>query len=553
MEKKFNFDKDGLYFLPLGGSGEIGMNLNVYICQGQMLIVDIGVSFESLPGVEVVMPDVRALRGCRKKIRGIVLTHAHEDHIGAIAYLWEALGEPPIYATPFTAGLVRHKLKEWKVKATVTEVPLSGTVDLSPFEVTFVTLTHSIPEPNALAIKTPLGTILHTGDWKIDAHPLIGETTDEKALKALGKKGILAIVSDSTSVFEKGWSGSEKSVQKTLVDLVQQHTQGRVVIACFASNVARLLSCWEAAKASGRRLGLVGRSFERIDQVARSCGYFHDIEPFLKETEIQKVDRKRTLIASTGSQGESRAALMRMAHNQHPRVRLEEGDVVIFSSRIIPGNEKAIFALQNQLVRRGIEVLTHKEVEDIHVSGHPSEDELIQMYQWVKPRMAIPVHGEDRHLHAHAELARRLGVKEVLPPRNGQVIRLAPDPLAVVGEVYAGRLALDGHRLIPCQGNILSERFQMMAFGFAQIAVALTAGGKLRDAQIHLWGLAEPEEQEDLFLCVEHAVQQTLSRLSSEERGNYEALIHHLRQATRRVMNEVIGKKPFVSVQVLRV
>ncbi len=553
MEKTFTFEKDGLYFLPLGGSGEIGMNLNVYVCQEKLLIVDVGVSFENTLGVEVIMPDIRALRSLRKKICGIVLTHAHEDHVGAIAHLWDALGGPPIYATPFTAGLVRHKLKEGKIKTTVNEVPLSGTIDLDPFEVTFVSLTHSIPEPNALSIKTPFGTIVHTGDWKLDPTPLVGEKTDEKRLKALGKKGVLAVLCDSTSVFEKGWSGSEKEVRKSLEELVKSFKTERVVIACFASNVARLSSCWEAAHKSGRQLGLVGRSLERIDQISRSCGYFDKIPPFLKEEEIQRVDRARSLIVATGSQGEPKAALTRIAHNQHPRVRLQEGDVVIFSSRIIPGNEKSIHALQNQLVRRGIQVITHKDADDIHVSGHPSEDELVEMYGWLKPQMVIPVHGEDRHLKAHVDLAKRLGVPEALAPRNGQVIRLAPGPLAKVGEVFSGRLALDGERLIPVGGAILNQRFQMMSFGFVQISLALTAGGKLKDCQINLWGLAEPQEEEDMLIAVDHALQQAFSQMSSSDLQKEDLVEQVLRQAARRAIADYTGKKPLVSVQILRV
>ena len=554
MDKKFHFDRDGLYFLPLGGSGEIGMNLNVYVCQGQALIVDVGVSFEQTLGVEVIMPDIRALRSLRKKICGIVMTHAHEDHIGAIAYLLDALGNHPIYATPFTAGMIRHKLKEWHVRGVIHEVPLGGTVDLDPFKVTFVRLTHSIPEPNALAIETPHGVIMHTGDWKIDPHPVLGEATDEKALKAFGDKGVLAVVCDSTSVFEKGWSGSEQQVQNSLVELVKTFPDRRVVIGCFASNVARLLSCYEAAKASGRHLGLVGRSLERIDQVARSCGYFEDIEPFLKERDIGKVERKRSLIVSTGSQGEARAALMRMAFNQHPRVHLDEGDVVIFSSRIIPGNEKAIHALQNQLARRGIEVVTHRDAEDIHVSGHPSEDELIQMYRWLRPKMAIPVHGEERHLQAHAALAKRLGIEQSLSPRNGQVIRLAPQSLSVVGEVFSGRLALDGERLVPWGGAVLTERSQMMSLGFAQIALALSsANGKTRDVQVNLWGLAEPEERDEMATSVAIAVRESVEELVAGERGQDTVVRQVASQAARRVLSEFIGKKPLVNVQVIRV
>ncbi len=552
MDKNFHFEKDGLYFLPLGGSGEIGMNLNVYVCQGDALIVDVGVSFENALGVEVVMPDIRALKNLRRKIRGIVLTHAHEDHVGALPYLLEALGNHPIYATPFTAGMVRHKLKEWKVKGFINEVPLGGSVDLDPFKVTFITLTHSIPEPNALAIETPHGTLIHTGDWKIDPDPLIGTETDTPTLKKFGDKGVLALLCDSTSVFEKGWSGSERQVEESLVDLIPKYPDRRVVVACFASNVARLSSCWQAAQASGRRLGLVGRSLERIDQIARSCGYFEDVPPFLREKEIAAVHRAQALIVSTGSQGESKAGLMRMAYDRHPRVKLDTGDVVIFSSRIIPGNEKAIFALQNQLVRRGIEVVTYKEVDDIHVSGHPSEDELVQMYTWLKPQMAIPVHGEDRHLKAHAELAKRLGTPEAISPHNGQVIRLAPGPLTVVGNVFSGRLALDGERLLPWGGHVLSERAKMMSLGLVQIALALSSENQVDDCQVALWGLAEAEEKEDMLLAVEVSVQEALSQLTASEYGNDETIHQTISKNVRRTMLDFIGKKPLVHIQILR-
>lgn len=548
-----SFEKNTLHFLPLGGSGEIGMNLNLYHYNGKWLMVDLGVSFESIPGIDVVMPDIKGFEPYIDHLTGLILTHAHEDHIGAVAYLWERL-RCPLFATPFTAAILRHKLKEWNVKAPLREIPLSGKVDLNPFHVEFISLTHSIPEPNALAIRTPAGTILHTGDWKIDPDPLIGKVTDENALKKVGDEGVLALVCDSTSVFEKGHSGSEADVKESLMELVGKYPRHRIVVACFASNVARLATCAKVAQAHGRHIAIVGRSLERMDQAARVCRYFDDIPPFLTDQEIGGLPPEKTFLVCTGSQGEPRAALMRIAGGQHPHVRLEPEDVVIFSSRIIPGNEKAIHALQNQLVRAQMRVLTHKEAEGIHVSGHPSRDELRQMYSWVRPQIALPVHGEDRHLKAHAELALELGVPQAFAPRNGQIIRLsASKGVACTGEIPTGRLALDGRKLIPFFGAIMHERHRLMSGGLMQISVALTLGGKLKDLKISLLGIVEKEEESDLLLDLEGALTLALSEISSEGRGHDESIVEALRLAGRRLVYNQRGKKPLVTVHVLRV
>src|SRR5436189_4761661 len=370
-------DPNKLYFLPLGGSGEIGMNLNLYHTRGKWLMVDLGITFDQTPGIEVLMPDTKFIEEHAQNLVGIVLTHAHEDHIGAIPYLWSRLGAP-LFATPFTAALIRHKLHEAGLKAPVIEVPLSSGVDIGPFTVDFIRLTHSIPEPNALAIRTAAGLVVHTGDWKIDPEPLIGESTDVEALKKLGDEGVLALVCDSTNVFVPGQSGSEGVIRKNLVELVGKFPGKRVAVACFASNVARVASCAEAAMAHGRLIGLVGRSLHRMDEVARKLNYLKHYPPFLDKHDAGFLARHEALLICTGSQGEQRAALLRIAKGEDKNIFLEEGDVVIFSSRQIPGNEKSIADLQNLLVKKGIQVITADE-EEIHVSGHPCRDELLEM------------------------------------------------------------------------------------------------------------------------------------------------------------------------------
>ncbi len=442
---------DELVFLPLGGSGEIGMNLNAYGYgppdDRKWIIVDIGVTFGGIetPGVELILPDATFLEGERDNILGIVLTHAHEDHIGALPWLWPKL-RAPVYATPFTAALLRYKLKERGLleKVKLTEIPLKGDLTLGPFEIEFVTLTHSIPEPNGLAIRTPLGLVWHTGDWKIDPDPLIGEVTDVATLRAMADEGVLAMVCDSTNVFVEGSAGSEADVRVRLTEVIAE-CKGRVAVTAFASNVARVETVIHAAKAAGRTVCLVGRSMHRIVAAAQSVGLLADSPAFIDESEAGSLPDENILFLCTGSQGEARAALSRIASGEHRHVSLRAGDTVIFSSRIIPGNETEIFALQNKLMERHIEVITDKD-EDVHVSGHPCRDELRQMYQWARPRIAIPVHGERRHLLEHEKFAHEMQVQQAIAPNNGDLIRLAPGPAKVIDEVPAGRLYLDAAR-----------------------------------------------------------------------------------------------------------
>lgn len=545
-------DPNKLYFLPLGGSGEIGMNLNLYHTRGKWLMVDLGITFDQTPGIEVLMPDTKFIEEHAQNLVGIVLTHAHEDHIGAVPYLWSRL-QCPLFATPFTAALVRHKLQEAGLKAPVVEVPLSGGVDIGPFTVDFIRLTHSIPEPNALAIRSAAGTVVHTGDWKLDPDPLIGETTDIDSLIKLGDEGVLALMCDSTNVFVPGRSGSEGVIRKNLIDLIGKFPGRRVAVACFASNVARVASCAEAAYAHGRHVGLVGRSLHRMDEVARSLRYFKDYPPFLNKHDAGFLERHEALLICTGSQGEQRAALLRIAKGEDKNIFLEEGDVVIFSSRQIPGNEKAIAYLQNLLVKQGILVITADE-EEIHVSGHPNRDELTDMYSWIRPKIVVPVHGEDHHIKEQAELALAHGVPHVICPHNGDLILLDEDGPQLVDQVFSGRLALDGKRLIPFQGTIMHDRHRLMSTGHAMVTLLLKKNGAFKQPPtVLLVGVTDGDTVKTLTAHCVAAIEESFLLLPAEDREEDEKVAEAARIATRRVLSNYNGKKTMTHVQVFRV
>ncbi len=544
-------DPNKLYFLPLGGSGEIGMNLNLYHTRGKWLMVDLGITFDQTPGIEVLMPDTQFIEEHVQNLVGLVLTHAHEDHIGAIPYLWPRL-QCPMFATPFTAALIRHKLDDAGLKAPLHEIPLSGGTDIGPFTVDFINITHSIPEPNVLAIRTAAGTIVHTGDWKIDPDPLIGETTDFKALEKLGDEGVLALVCDSTNVFVPGHSGSEKPIRENLIELVSKFSGRRVLIACFASNVARVASCAEAGKASGRHVGLVGRSLHRMDEIARDLGYFTDYLPFLDHHDSGFLDRGQTLLVCTGSQGEQRAALLRIAKGEDKHIFLEEGDVVIFSSREIPGNEKAIAALQNLLVRQGVQVITANE-EDIHVSGHPCREELIKMYEWIRPKIVVPVHGEDHHITEQARLALAHNVPHTITPRNGDLIELSDKGATVIEEVPVGRLALDGKRLIPYRGMVMHERHRLMSTGHAIVTMVLKDEKSLAfPPSVLLIGVTEGEHLNTLTAHCVGAIEKAFLSLPKEDKRDNDMIKEMGRIATRRTLADYYGKKTLTHVQVFR-
>ncbi|HUT48045.1 MAG TPA: ribonuclease J [Alphaproteobacteria bacterium] len=547
--------RNDLLFVPLGGAGEIGMNLNLLGHAGKWLMLDLGVTFgdDQTPGVDVIMPDPQFIVGRRDDLVALVLTHAHEDHIGAVPYLWSRL-KCPIFATPFTASMVRRKLKEVGLedKAKITEVEPSSKFRIGPFAIELITLTHSIPEPNAVVIRTEAGTVLHTGDWKFDPNPLVGPVADEDALRRVGEEGILALIGDSTNVFREGTSGSEAEVRASLIELVGKY-ENRVAIGCFASNVARLETVSVVAQATGRQAALAGRSLWRIYDAARENGYLTEIPRFLTDEEIAYLPRDKVLIAATGSQGEPNAALTKIANGNHPHIVLEEGDTVVFSSRIIPGNERPIGRLHNAFFRLGVDVVSEKD-HFVHVSGHPARDELIHMYQLTKPRIAVPVHGEARHLGAHARLAADCQVPEQVEVLNGQVVRLAPGRAGIIETVPSGRLAIDGEVLVPLDGPTLQERKRLMWNGMAVATVVVDAmGGLVAPPQITLQGIADDPSVEDLRGALADAIEDALADLPRPRRGDDEEIRETARRAVRRTLRDRRGKRPPTEVHVVRV
>ncbi len=554
-------DAGELLFLPLGGAGEIGMNLNLYCYGGKWLMVDLGITFadETLPGVDVVLPDPSFIVERRDDLVGLVLTHAHEDHLGAVPYLWPQL-RCPVYATPFAAAVLRRKLEmDGTGRALddleITEVPLGGRIELGPFEIELISLTHSIPEPNALAIRTPAGTVLHTGDWKIDPQPLVGGTTDEAALRRWGDAGVLAMVCDSTNVFREGESGSEADVRASLMEIVGGY-EGHVAVACFASNVARIETIAAVAEAHGRQLALVGRSLWRITDAARATGYLDEDIAFLGDRDAAALPPDKVLYLCTGSQGEPRAALSRIAVNEHPHVSLGKGDVVIFSSKIIPGNELAINRVHNRLISLGVEVITEDD-HFVHVSGHPCRDELARMYQWVRPEIAVPVHGEARHLVEHARFARSLQVPQSVVVENGDLLRLAPGPAEVVDHVFFGRLVADGSALVNAETPVMKTRRRMMHNGVAFVTLVVDGDGGLAALpRISTQGLFHPDEDEgeyaEVLAAAAEAARVAFAALPVRARGDDDAVAEAVQVAVRRPLRASRGKRPLVEVQIVR-
>ena len=489
-----------LVFAPLGGIGEIGMNLSIYGIgdqrRRQWLIVDCGVSFgseEYLPGIDLILPDIRFLIEERRNIVGLVLTHAHEDHMGALIDLWPKLNVP-LYATPFAAALfeARRLSEPGAPKIPVNVVPLNGRVELAPFTIDFINVAHSIPESNALAIRTSLGTVLHTGDWKIDATPLVGAPTDQAKLTALGDAGVLALVGDSTNAVREGRSPSEAEVAKTLAELIRT-APARVAVTTFASHVGRIRAVAEAARLAEREVVVVGRAMERVVQVARETGYLDGIQDFREMQAYGYLPPDKVLALCTGSQGEPRAALARIAQDEHPEVTLTRGDRVIFSARTIPGNDKAVARVINGLVTQGVDVITDRN-HLVHVSGHPRRAELLDMIKWVRPKILIPAHGEALHLAEHAKLAREAGVPQVLVCRNGDLLRLAPGPAQIVDELPSGRLYKDGALLIDSQAPTVAVRRRLSFSGVVSVALALSEQGTLvTDPEIELIGIPETD------------------------------------------------------------
>ncbi|WP_019833712.1 ribonuclease J [Sphingomonas sp. PR090111-T3T-6A] len=541
---------DELLFLALGGSGEIGMNVNLYGCRGKWLMADLGLSFAdpAYPGIDVVLPDLAFIEEWQEDLLGLVVTHGHEDHIGAIPYMALDLGVP-IYATRFTAGLIHAKLEEEGLtdRVTVKIVKEGEPLKLGPFSVEWVPLAHSIPEMNALLIETPYGRVFHTGDWKLDENPVIGQPSGAEALKAIGKKGVLALMGDSTNVFNPEPSGSESSVRADLERFVGA-AEKRVLITTFASNAARVQTLGQVAVATGRQVCVAGRSLDRIIKIAKAAGYLLDFPPTVDFDEAMRLPPKDVMIIATGGQGEARAALSRIAHDSH-KLKLSEGDTVLFSSKQIPGNEEAIGIVQNALASRNIRMVTERQAH-IHVSGHPGRPEIEALYGWLKPEIVVPVHGERRHMAEHARFAASLGVPRTLVQVNGDVVRLAPEGPKIVGHERAGRLVLDGDVILSANGTTMNERRKLSANGLVSVAIAVDKSGRAKGRpQIAVQGLPVEEDREDF---IEDAAEAALDALASAPRDEAK-LREAIRLGVRRRATAWTGKKPVVDVLLLRV
>ena len=538
-----------LLFCALGGSGEIGMNVNLYGCRGQWIMVDLGLTFANAdyPGIELILPDLEFIENQQERLAGIVLTHGHEDHIGALPYLADEL-KSPLFATPFTAGLIAGKLEEegltGRVKLNIVE--RGGSIELGPFRVSFVALSHSIPEGNGVLIETPFGNIFHTGDWKIDDTPVLGEAPSTEALTEIGDRGVLALVCDSTNVFQDQASGSEEGVHEGLRTQVAK-AEGRVLVTTFASNAARLQTIGRVARETNRRVCIAGRSLERILRVAQATGYLLDFPPPISFDEAMRLPRSELLIIATGGQGEPRAALGRIASGTHD-LKLVEGDTVLFSSRIIPGNEVAIGRIMNQLSDLGVKIVTEKQAH-VHVSGHPGRPELIQMYDWVRPEIVIPVHGEARHLAEHARLALGHGVPQAVVQKNGDVIRLAPGEAKKVDEVRVGQLVLDGDVILPANGSTINERRRIGYGGLITVALPVGEDGTLAgDPVVRPFGIPVEEDRDDFIADAVGAAAHAFT-----PRGDEDRVREAVRLAVRRCATLWTGKKPLGEVMLLQV
>ena len=551
--------KEKLIFCPLGGSGEIGGNMNLYAYgeddNQKWIIVDMGVSFadDSVPGVDLIMPDAGFIIDKKDDLLGIVLTHAHEDHIGAVAHIWPNLN-CKIYATPFTAALILEKFKEKKIDISsyLNVVPLNSKIRLGAFDIDFVTLTHSILEPNGLSIKTPLGTILHTGDWKIDPNPLIGGQIDEKKLKSIGESGVSAMICDSTNIFSPGRSGSESDVRDSLLRIMEMKTK-RILVTSFASNVARMESTFYCAKKTGRNICLVGRSMQRIYKAAKKCGYLKGLIEPLEPRDAKKVPKNKILYLATGSQGEPMGAMNRIINGVHPDVFMESGDCVIFSSKIIPGNEKKLYSIQNLIVKNKMEIIS-EENAFVHVSGHPNRDDLKDMYNWVKPQCVIPVHGEHRHMAEHVLFAKEMQVPKTLLIENGDIIKLLPgEKPEIIDKAPSGKIYLDGTINVETDSQSIKDRKNLSINGYLEITLLVSNNGKIKKPIISFRGIPEKENSEHFIFDMEDEIFNICRTFSLDSKNQQKNLIETIKQNCRRIVREKTGKKPFTNINIARI
>ncbi len=551
--------KDELLFCPLGGSGEIGMNMNLFAYgkpdNQKWIIVDVGVTFadDTVPGVDIIYPDPGFIIDKKDDLLGIILTHAHEDHIGAIAHVWPKL-KCKIYATPFTSVLITEKFKEKKIDITgyLKIVELNSTIDLDPFKIEFVTLTHSILEPNGLRIQTPAGNILHTGDWKCDPDPLIGGNINSERLKEIGNEGVLAMICDSTNVFSAGRAGSELDVRKNLLEVFQR-LKKRIIVTSFASNVARMETVFYCAEQTGRHISLVGRSMHRIFKAARQCGYLKNVIDPIDPRDAKNISREKIVYLCTGSQGEPMGAMNRIVKYTHPDVFIERNDTVIFSSKIIPGNEKKLYKLHNNLVKEGIEVIS-EDNEYIHVSGHPNREDLRDMYNWVKPKAVIPVHGEHRHMMEHIEFAKEMQVKYPVQVENGDIVKLYPgEKPEVYDKAPSGRVYLDGNVPVEEDSRSIKERRNISSNGFLEATIMITPKGNIHNKPLVTFRGLPVYENDDFIYGLEEEIEKTVKTFSLNNTKQKDNLIEALKITCRKFSKEKTGKKPLTNINLVRI
>ena len=551
--------KEELLFCPLGGSGEIGMNMNLFAYgkpdNQKWIMVDIGVTFadDSLPGIDLIYPDPGFIIDKKDDLLGIVLTHAHEDHIGAIAHIWPQI-KCKIFSTPFTAVLIKEKFKEKRINIgnNLKIVDLNGTVNLNPFKIEFITLTHSILEPNGLRIETPAGVILHTGDWKVDPNPLIGGKINSDRLKEIGKEGVLAMICDSTNVFSIGKSGSELDVRKSLLNIMLR-LKKRIIVTSFASNVARMETVFDCAKKTGRQISLVGRSMHRIYKAAKQCGYLKNIIEPIDPRDAKKISREKIVYLCTGSQGEPMGAMMRISSYVHPDVFIEKDDTVIFSSKIIPGNEKKLYKLHNQLIKDGIEVIS-EENEFVHVSGHPNRDDLKDMYNWVKPQCVIPVHGEHRHMIEHINFAKEMQVPYPVQVENGDIVKIYPGSKPeVYDKAPSGRLYVDGNISVEEDSQSIKERKNLSSNGYMEVTILITPKGNIHKRPILSFKGLPILDEEEFIYGLEEEIESTAKTFSLNSKKQEHNLIEALKIACRKYSKEKTGKKPFTNINIVKI
>jgi len=551
--------KDELLFCPLGGAGEIGANMNLYAYgkpgEHKWIMVDIGVTFadDTVPGIDLIYPDPGFIIDKKEDLLGIVLTHAHEDHIGAIAHLWPKL-QCKIFATPFTAILITEKFREKKIDVTnfLKIVELNGSINLDPFKIDYVAMTHSILEPNGLRIETPAGVVLHTGDWKIDESPLVGENMDIDKLKKIGDEGVIAMICDSTNIFSVGRSGSEETVRKSLLKIMEG-LKKRIIVTSFASNVARMETIFYCAEKTNRQISLVGRSMHRIYKAARQCGYLQNVIEPIDPREAKNISREKIVYLCTGSQGEPMGAMMRISGYTHPDVFIEEGDTVIFSSKIIPGNEKKLYKLHNQLVRDGIEVIS-EENEFVHVSGHPNRDEMRDMYNWIKPRCVIPVHGEHRHLMEHVSFAKEMQVPYPILVENGDIIKLSSiEEPKVFDKAPSGRLYLDGNISVEEDSQSIKDRKNLGANGYLEVTIMINSKGNMHNNPVISYRGLPIYDNEEFNYGLEYEIEKTSRSFKIASRQQEHNLIDALKIACRKFSKEKTGKKPFTNINLVRI